>query len=137
MARLIPRKQIEEQQNITGSLEIGQDVSVGGNSIVAGNSVVSGSLEVLQDFFLGDQLTDRGEITGSVFLTGSLEINGELIFAGPEAVLSATSSNALLAQDTLRYEGIRARTLVLTYQLFMYLQPMVMMLMMVEPFSSH
>ena len=51
MARLIPRKQIEEQQNITGSLEIGQDIIVGGNSIVAGNSVISGSLEVLQDFF--------------------------------------------------------------------------------------
>ena len=109
MARLIPRKQIEEQQNITGSLEIGQDIIVGGNSIVAGNSVVSGSFEVQQEFFLGNQLTDRGEITGSVFLTGSLEVDGELIFVGPAAVLSATASNALLAQDTLRFEGKRAR----------------------------
>ena len=109
MARLIPRKQIEEQQNITGSLEIGQDIIVGGNSIVAGNSVVSGSLEVQNGFFLGNQLTDRGEITGSVFLTGSLEVDGELIFAGPSAVLSATASNALLSQDTLRYEGLRAK----------------------------
>ena len=109
MARLIPRKQIEEQQNITGSLEIGQDIIVGGNSIVAGNSVISGSLEVQNEFFLGNQLTDRGEITGSVFLTGSLEVDGELIFAGPSAVLSATASNALLAQDTLRYEGLRAK----------------------------
>jgi len=51
MARLIPRKQIEEQQNITGSLEIGQDIIVGGNSTIKGNSITSGSLEVLQDFF--------------------------------------------------------------------------------------
>ena len=109
MARLIPRKQIEEQQNITGSLEIGQDLFVGNNSFVANDSVISGSLDVKQNFFLGDQLTDRGEITGSVFLTGSLEINGQLILDTPDAVLSVTSSQALFSQDTLRYEGIRAK----------------------------
>jgi len=45
MARLIPRKQIEEQQNITGSFTIGQNVYVGNDAII------SGSLFVSQSFF--------------------------------------------------------------------------------------
>ena len=103
MARLIPRKQIEEQQNISSSLNIGQDVNVGNNAII------SGSLFVSRSFFLGSDENDVSEITGSVFLTGSLEIDGELVFKGPEAILSATSSNTLLAVDTQRYAGILAK----------------------------
>jgi hypothetical protein len=103
MARLIPRKQIEEQQNISGSLNIRQDVNVGNDAII------SGSLFVSKSFFLGNDVNEVSEITGSVFLTGSLEIDGELIFKGPEAILSATSSNTLLAVDTQRYAGILAK----------------------------
>jgi len=103
MARLIPRKQIEEQQNISGSLNIHQNVDIGNDAII------SGSLFVSKSFFLGNDVTDKSEITGSVFLTGSLEIDGQLVFKGPEAVLSATASNTLLAVDTQRYAGILAK----------------------------
>jgi hypothetical protein len=103
MARLIPRKQIEEQQNISGSLTIQQNVDIGNDAII------SGSLFVSRSFFLGNDVKDKSEITGSVFLTGSLEIDGELIFKGPEAILSATASNTLLAVDTQRYAGILAK----------------------------
>jgi hypothetical protein len=103
MARLIPRKQIEEQQNISSSLNIGQDVNVGNNAII------SGSLFVSKSFFLGNDVNEVSEITASVFLTGSLEIDGQLIFKGPEAILSATSSNTLDAVDTQRYAGILAK----------------------------
>jgi hypothetical protein len=102
MARLIPRKQIEEQQDISGSLRIGGDL------IVTGSSIFSGSLQADSDFFLGNELTDLGEITGSVFLTGSLTIDGNFEIVG-ENLLNVTASNALLSQDTLRYEGIRAK----------------------------
>jgi hypothetical protein len=102
MARLIPRKQIEEQQDLSGSLRIGGDL------IVTGSALFSSSLQVDNDFFLGNELTDRGEITGSVFLTGSLIIDGELNLANL-TLLSATASNALLAEDTILYDGIRSR----------------------------
>ncbi len=103
MARLIPRKQIEEQQNISGSLTIQQNVDIGNDAIV------SGSLFVSRSFFLGNDVNDRNEITGSVFLTGSLNIRGTLEFAGPEAILSATASNTLTSLDTQRYSGILAK----------------------------
>ena len=103
MARLIPRKQIEEQQNISGSLNIGQDVVVGNDAII------SGSLFVSKSFFLGNNLNDRSEITGSVFLTGSLTIDGILKTAAPNTILSVTSSNTLDAVDTQRYAGILAK----------------------------
>jgi len=103
MARLIPRKQIEEQQNITGSLTIGQDLIVGGNVFA------SGTLQIDNDFYLGDNLSDRGELTGSVFLTGSLTIDGNLFVGAPETVLSITSSNTILAENTQRYAGILAK----------------------------
>jgi len=103
MARLIPRKQIEEQQNISGSLTIGQDL------FVQGNTIVSGNFQVDNNFFLGDNLLDRGEITGSVFLTGSLRIDGRLETASPETILAVTSSNTLLAVDTERYAGILSK----------------------------
>ena len=103
MARLIPRKQIEEQQNITGSLDVGQDINVGNNAII------SSSLYVSKSFFLGNDVNDYNDITGSVYLTGSLNIKGKLEFTGPEAILSATSSNALLSQDSVLYDGIRSK----------------------------
>jgi hypothetical protein len=101
MARLIPRKQIEEQQDISGSLRIGGDL------IVTGSAIFSGSLQVDNDFFLGNELTDRGEITGSVFITGSLVLDGELNLANLTR-LSATASNSLLAEDSRLYDGIRS-----------------------------
>jgi hypothetical protein len=102
MARLIPRKQIEEQQNISSSFSIGQDLNVGNNVIV------SGSLLVSQSFFLGTDTGSKSEITGSVYLTGSLSIDGSLNFVGPKAILSATASNALQSNDTRLYDGIRS-----------------------------
>jgi len=102
MARLIPRKQIEEQQDISGSLRIGGDL------VVTGSSIFSGSLQVDNNFFLGNELTDLGEITGSVFVTGSLTIDGNFEIVG-ENLLNVTASNTLLAQDTIRYAGILAK----------------------------
>jgi hypothetical protein len=102
MARLIPRKQIEEQKNISGSLTIQDDLIVGG-SIFS-----SGTLQIDNDFFLGDNLNDRGEITGSVFLTGSLTIDGNFEIVG-ENFLNVTASNSLLSTDTQRYAGILAK----------------------------
>ena len=49
MARLIPRKQIEEQQNISGSLTVQQNVEVGNDVII------SGSLFVSKSFFFGNE----------------------------------------------------------------------------------
>jgi len=103
MARLIPRKQIEEQQNITGSLTIGQNIYVGNDAIV------SGSIFVSQSFFFGSATSSKSEITGSVFLTGSLTIDGVLKTSAPNTILSVTSSNSLLAVDTQRYAGILAK----------------------------
>ena len=54
MARLIPRKQIEEQQNISGSLSIQQNVEIGQDAII------SGSLFVSKSFFFGNDLNDFG-----------------------------------------------------------------------------
>ena len=45
MARLIPRKQIEEQQNISGSLDITENINV------RQDAIISGSLFVSQSFF--------------------------------------------------------------------------------------
>ena len=102
MARLIPRKQIEEQQNISGSLTIQDDLIVGRNIFT------SGTLQIDNDFFLGDNLNDRGEITSSVFLTGSLTIDGNFELVG-ENFLNLTASNALASVDTQRYAGILAK----------------------------
>jgi len=103
MARLIPRKQIEEQQNISGSLSIQQNVEIGQDAII------SGSLFVSKSFFFGNDLNDKSEITGSVFLTGSLTIDGVLRTGAPNTILSVTSSNTILAVDTQRYAGILAK----------------------------
>ena len=103
MARLIPRKQIEEQQNITGSLTIGENLFLGNDA------VVSGSIFVSKSFFFGNDTGSVNEITGSVFLTGSLTIDGNLRVGAPETVLSITSSNTILAEDTQRYAGILAK----------------------------
>ena len=85
MARLIPRKQIEEQQNISGSLNIRENVYVGNDAII------SGSLFTSQSFFLGTDTGSKSEITGSIFLTGSLTIDGVLKTAAPNTILSVTS----------------------------------------------
>ena len=50
MARLIPRKQIEEQQDISGSLRIGGDL------VVTGSSIFSGSLQVDNNFFFSSMI---------------------------------------------------------------------------------
>ncbi len=103
MARLIPRKQIEEQQDISSSLNIRQNLNVGNDAII------TGSLFVSKSFFLGSSTSSKSEITGSVFLTGSLTIDGQLKVAAPETVLSVTSSNTVLAVDTQKYAGILAK----------------------------
>jgi hypothetical protein len=103
MARLIPRKQIEEQQNISGSFRVGEDINIGNNTII------SGSIFVSQSFFFGSATSSRNEITGSVYLTGSLIIQGDLRTGAPNTILSVTSSNTVLAVDTQRYAGILAK----------------------------
>ena len=103
MARLIPRKQIEEQQNITGSLTIGENLFLGNDALV------SGSLFVSKSFFFGNDTGSRNEITGSVFLTGSLTIDGDLFVGAPDTVLSIKASGSLSSDDTQRYAGILAK----------------------------
>jgi hypothetical protein len=103
MARLIPRKQIEEQQNISSSFSVGQDLTVGRDA------VISGSLFVSQSFFFGNDTGSRNEITGSVFLTGSLTIDGDLFVGAPDTVLSIKASGSLSSDDTQRYAGILAK----------------------------
>ena len=103
MARLIPRKQIEEQQNISASLSIRENVFVGQDAII------SGSIFVSKSFFLGNDTGSKSEITGSIFLTGSLTIDGILRTGAPNTILSVTSSNTILAVDTQRYAGILAK----------------------------
>jgi hypothetical protein len=103
MAVLIPRKQIEEQNDISGSFRVGGDLSV------SGSTVIGGSFAADSEFFLGNQLTDRGEITGSVFLTGSLLIDGDFDFTDANKIINVTASQALQSQDTFRYAGILAR----------------------------
>ena len=103
MAVLIPRKQIEEQNDISASFRIGGDLSV------TGSAVIGGSFSADSEFFLGNELTDRGEITGSVFLTGSLIIDGDFGFQDVNRVLNVTASQALQSQNTFRYAGILAR----------------------------
>ena len=95
MATLIPRKQIEEFQEFTGSLNIGGDLNV------------SQSLLVSQSFFLGTDTGSISQITSSLKLTGSLEIDGEFTFLGDE--LNVTASRATTAEDTLRFGGILAK----------------------------
>jgi len=130
MARLIPRKQIEEQQNITGSLTIGENLFLGNDAIV------SGSIFVSQSFFLGNDTGSRNEITGSVFVTGSFTVDG-LFSLGAQTLFSGTASFASESVDTQRYAGILAKDLVQTYLHFMYLLLMVMIPMMVELFNIH
>jgi hypothetical protein len=103
MARLIPRKQIEEQQNISSSFSVGQDL------IVGRDTVISGSLFVSQSFFFGNDTGSKNEITGSVFLTGSLTIDGDLFVGAPDTVLSIKASGSLSSDDTQRYAGILAK----------------------------
>jgi len=103
MARLIPRKQIEEQQDISSSLNIRQDVNVGNDAII------SGSLFVSKSFFLGNNENDKSEITGSVFLTGSLTIDGDLRVSAPDTILSFTASFSSESLNTQRYAGILAK----------------------------
>jgi hypothetical protein len=103
MAVLIPRKQIEEQNDISASFRVGGDLSV------TGSAVIGGSFSADSEFFLGNELTDRGEITGSVFLTGSLIIDGDFGFEDVNRVLNVTASQALQSQNTFRYAGILAR----------------------------
>ena len=103
MARLIPRKQIEEQQNISSSFSVGQDL------IVGRDTVISGSLFVSQSFFFGNDTGSRNEIPGSVFLTGSLTIDGDLFVGAPDTVLSIKASGSLSSDDTQRYAGILAK----------------------------
>ena len=131
MARLIPRKQIEEQQNITGSLTIGENLFLGNDALV------SGSLFVSKSFFFGNDTGSRNEITGSVFLTGSLTIDGDLFVGAPDTVLSIKASGSLISDDTQRYAGILAKDLVLINLHYMFLQPMVMIPTMVEQFNIH
>ena len=55
MARLIPRKQIEEQQDISASLSIRQNVNVGNDAII------SGSIFVSKSFFFGNDVNEYNE----------------------------------------------------------------------------
>jgi hypothetical protein len=102
MARLIPRKQIEEQQNITGSLIIRENLFLGNDA------VISGSLFVSKSFFLGNDTGSKNEITGSVFVTGSFTVDG-LFQLGSQTLFSGTASFASESVDTQRYAGILAK----------------------------
>ena len=86
MARLIPRKQIEEQQDISASLAIRENLYVG-NDIIN-----SGSLFVSKSFFFGNDTGSLNEITGSVFVTGSFTVDG-VFSLGAQTLFSGTASS--------------------------------------------
>jgi hypothetical protein len=86
MANLIPRKQIEESDFLSGSVLIN-------DLVIADNLFVSGNLSA------GTDQTNEHRFTGSVFISGSIDITGEILSDG-ESILSITS------RDTLRYNGI-------------------------------
>jgi hypothetical protein len=90
MANLIPREQIEEFQDISGSLSIGGDLEVSGNLFVS------------QSITIGTDVSDLQQITGSVKISGSLEVDGEIFFA-PDTIIQATASFAL---DSDKFDGI-------------------------------
>jgi hypothetical protein len=94
MARLIPRKQVEEVQDFI------RDTSF------AGNVTISGSLLVSQSFSFGNNPDTKSDITGSVFITGSLTLDGPLNVVGDQA-LNLTASVALDSIDTRLFGGIR------------------------------
>jgi hypothetical protein len=97
MATLIPRKQIEEQKEFTASVDIGGDLRVSGSFILS------------QSFTMGSNPLDENQITGSVLVSGSLIIDGDIQFDDIDQILNLTASQALQSQDTFKYAGILAR----------------------------
>ena len=94
MARLIPRKQVEEVQDFI------RDTSF------AGNVTISGSLLVSQSFSFGNNPDVKSDITGSVFITGSLTVDGPLNVVGDQAV-NLTASLSVDSLDSRLFGGIR------------------------------
>ena len=94
MARLIPRKQVEEVQDFI------RDTSF------AGNVTISGSLLVSQSFSFGNDVNVVSDITGSIFITGSLTVDGPLNVLGDQAV-NLTASVSLDSFDSRLFGGIR------------------------------
>ena len=94
MARLIPRKQVEEVQDFI------KDTSF------AGNVTISGSLLVSQSFSFGNDINEKSDITGSVEITGSLTVDGPINVLGDQA-LDLTSSISLESLDTQLFGGIK------------------------------
>lgn len=90
MANLIPREQIEEFRDVSGSLSIGGDLQVSGNLFVS------------QSVNIGSDVSDIHQITGSVKISGSLEVDGNIEF-DPGTILNATASYAL---DSDKFDGI-------------------------------
>jgi hypothetical protein len=58
---------------------------------------------------MGSNPNDNNRITGSVLLSGSLIVDGNIEFDDINRVLNLTASQALQSQDTFRYAGILAR----------------------------
>ena len=94
MARLIPRKQVEEVQDFI------RDTSF------AGNVTISGSLLVSQSFSIGNDINEKSDITGSVEITGSLTVDGPINVVGDQA-LDLTASVSLESVDTQLFGGIK------------------------------
>ena len=89
MARLIPRKQVEEVQDFL------KDTSF------AGNVFISGSLLVSQSFSFGNDPDVKSDMTGSIAITGSLTVDGPINVVGDQA-LDLTASISLDSLDTQR-----------------------------------
>src|SRR6056300_909994 len=94
MARLISRTQVEEIQDFIKDTSFAQGVSI------------SGSLLVSQSFDLGSDPSEKSTITGSVFITGSLTVDGPINVTGEQA-LNLTASVSLDSLDTQRFGGIK------------------------------
>ena len=115
MANLIPQKQVREVNDFLTDIRFRQDVditgsaTIGENLVVGGDVSIDGTLFTSQSFQLGSDPNERSLLTGSVELTGSLTIDGNLAFANAESRLDATASYAIEAINSLLFDGFASQ----------------------------
>jgi hypothetical protein len=81
MANLIPSKQIEQDNIVTGSILITEDLYVENNAFISGSS------------FFGQLSTDIHLFTGSVSIDGPLVVSGDLFADGDNIFFTRVGTN--------------------------------------------
>jgi len=97
---------------LTGSLTTSGDVNIAGNLSIDGNFIVDNlhtvitSESVIQSTgsnFFGDALTDTHHFTGSILLSGSLDVNGYVIDEiSDDTSLAGSSATALVTENAVK-----------------------------------